>query len=95
MDLSESMKVINGKGKKYDECGKIVKHFTFDEFWVPVIKMFIADLNCIIKNSPPVQKAMCVYRGVQDDYYLHGKEGHFYKNNAFVSTSLNPESTYT
>jgi len=58
-------------------------------FWLKAVEMYVQDLERVIRNSPPIEKQMIVYRGVRSDYYLKGKQGNVYKTNAFVSTSLN------
>jgi hypothetical protein len=59
-------------------------------FWIDVMDLFTDDLKRIIDKSPPVTKTLTLYRGVKDDYFLNGKNKKYYKNNTFVSCSLNP-----
>lgn len=67
----------------------IGKYLSFTDFWQHVIIRYIKDLDNIIQNAPPLTKPLIVYRGVRNDYYLKGKEGHVYTTNSFVSTSVN------
>lgn len=89
--LSEWLKYIKGKdkSKSYPILLKIQKYFPY-LFWKDVMEEFKKDLKRIIDKSPPVTTQFTIYRGVKDDYFLKGKNKHYYKNNTFVSCSLNP-----
>jgi hypothetical protein len=58
-------------------------------FWKRVIKRYSKELQGVIQRAPRVKKTIVVYRGVKNDYYLQGTDGHYYVNKGFVSTSLN------
>lgn len=68
---------------------KIQVYFPYD-FWIHVMEQFKTDLHRIIDNSPPVTETITIYRGVNKDYFLNGEKNQYYKNNTFVSCSLNP-----
>lgn len=70
---------------KYLELSKISPSFSIEDFWVPVIHMFIADLNRIIQASPPLKNKMTVYRGVRSKHVVNGD---VFQNKAFISTSM-------
>lgn len=74
---------------KYLILYKVSRFLSFSEFWQPVIRNYIRDLDGIIDNAPAVRTPTIVYRGVKDDYFLKGRDGHVYRNNSFSSTSLN------
>ena len=56
------------------------------EFWFDVIKIFIDDLDRIIRQSPPTQTKMILFRGAASKYYK--TDSNKYVNNTFMSTSL-------
>ena len=67
----------------------IIAHlYLSDSFLKKLLTRFGSDLQNIIENAPKVKKTMVLYRGVKTDYYLKGKEGHYYTNNGFASTSV-------
>jgi hypothetical protein len=55
-------------------------------FWIDVVKMFVTDLDRIIKQSPPVESTMVVFRGATSKYYKTSTN--MYVNNTFMSTSF-------
>lgn len=80
----------------------IGKHLSM-YFWKRVIQRFSSELQEILRKAPKPQKMMYVYRGVKDDYYLQGtknankvylKGKTFYRNDGFVSTSLDVDKAY-
>ena len=77
---------------KYAILYHIGRYLSFSKFWQRVIVRYISDLDRIIDDSPPLRKPLVVYRGVKHDYYLKGKEGHVYRTDSFVSTSVNLSS---
>ena len=77
------------KSDAYNILLHIQQHFPYS-FWVKVMDLFTSDLKRIINGSPPVTETLTIYRGVKDDYFLNGSKDKFYKNNTFVSCSLNP-----
>lgn len=77
------------KSEAYPILLNIQEYFPYT-FWVEVMDLFTEDLKRIIDKSPPVTKTLTIYRGVKDDYFLNGKNKKYYKNNTFVSCSLNP-----
>jgi hypothetical protein len=66
----------------------ILGDYLSDSFLRKLLDRFGSDLQHIIDNAPPIKKLMVLYRGVKTDYYLKGKEGHYYKSDGFVSTSV-------
>ena len=72
---------------KYSFIIPLWGYLTYDAC-MQVIKMFIDDLARIIDASPMMTKSTILYRGVSTDYYLKGAVKGIYKNNGFVSTSL-------
>jgi hypothetical protein len=59
-------------------------------FWKTCAELYAERLNAIIRGSPPVTKAMTVYRGQNTDYFLKGSKAGQYANPCFTSTSLSP-----
>lgn len=72
---------------KYSVLVPLWGYLTHDA-WMQIIKMFIDDITRIIAASPMISKPTILYRGVSSDYYLKGAVKGIYKNNGFVSTSL-------
>lgn len=77
------------KSDAYPIILHIQEYFPYT-FWIKVMDLFTSDLKRIIDESPPVTKTLTIYRGVKDDYFLNGSKNKYYKNNTFVSCSLNP-----
>lgn len=94
-DISKWIKdcLTRGLANAYPTFTKIMQYLPF-EFWKSVMGMYKDDLKRIIEHAPAVRKEMVVYRGVTDDYFLKGAKNLYYKNTAFVSTSLNPIHSY-
>lgn len=82
------------KSDAYNILLHIQEYFPYS-FWVQVMDLFASDLKRIIDGSPPLTKTLTIYRGVKDDYFLKGSKDKFYKNNTFVSCSLNPYHSLT
>jgi hypothetical protein len=61
-----------------------------DVFWERCVDRYIKRLNAIIRGSPPVTRAMTVYRGQITDYFLKKSKAGQYSNPCFTSTSLSP-----
>jgi hypothetical protein len=59
-----------------------------DEVFINLINKFISDVERIILKAPTIRKNMIVYRGVRGDFYLRGAHDGIYKNQGFISTSL-------
>jgi len=55
-------------------------------FWFDVIRIFVDDLDRIIKQSPPIKSTMVVFRGATSKYYK--TDSNQYVNNTFMSTSF-------
>lgn len=72
---------------KYVIILSLWEHMKFS-FVEKCVQMFIKDLQYIFRNAPPLKNEMTVFRGVKDDYYLRGSKNGFYKNNGFISTSM-------
>ena len=85
------------KGKKPKECYnlflKIMKSFPYT-FITQAFELFKDDLSRIIKDSPPLEKELVIYRGVKDDYFMRGAKNKYYTNKTFVSCSLDPNHAY-
>jgi hypothetical protein len=69
-----------------------------DNFVKKILNIAIKTLQKIILNSPKVSKKMKVFRAIanyrlNEDSTLAGKNGIYYKNKRFVSTSLDPNSS--
>jgi hypothetical protein len=58
-------------------------------FWFDVIGDFVEDLDRIIRESPPIESPMVVFRGAKTKYYK--TSSNLYVNNTFMSTSFNYE----
>lgn len=56
--------------------------------YIKVIELFIDDITRIIDAAPLTTKPTILYRGVSTDYYLKGAVKGIYRNNGFVSSSL-------
>ncbi len=69
-------------------CRDIAVEFKFTKAFVDeLMKQGIADLNRIIDNSPVIEHEMVVFHGCKDDF-IHPKRGMLYKNQGFVSTTM-------
>lgn len=77
------------KTDAYMICMQVQKYISYN-FWIRVMESFKQDLHNIIQNSPPLNKELVLYRGVKNDYFLKGKDKHYYKHDTFVSCSLDP-----
>jgi hypothetical protein len=77
------------KTDAYLICMQVQKYVSYD-FWIRIMESFKKDLHNIIQNSPPLKKELVLYRGVRNDYFLKGKDKHYYKHETFVSCSLDP-----
>jgi hypothetical protein len=58
------------------------------DFWIKNVALFCNSLDKIIKNSPPIEKKMIVFRGAKDKYWKK-ENSDLYQNNTFMSTSFN------
>lgn len=85
------------RGKKASECYKlflrIMKSFPYS-FMKQAMELFKDDLSRIIKDSPPLEKELVIYRGVKDDYFMRDAKDKYYTNKTFVSCSLDPSHAY-
>jgi hypothetical protein len=89
---------INNLATSYFYIMKMAPYLTID-FWKKCIQRFCDDLQRIIDGAPKLKKQMIVYRGVKNDYYLKhdvAKLKHIkvYKNDGFVSTSINVQKSF-
>lgn len=71
----------------YDMLLDIADCFSVD-FWIKNVALFCDSLDRIIKNSPPIEKKMIVFRGAKDKYWKK-ENSDLYHNNTFMSTSFN------
>ncbi len=68
---------------------KLCEYAPFNKQFVKeVIEQYNDDLNRIIENSPALEQAMVVYRGVKKAF-IPPSEGKLYNNCGFLSTSFN------
>jgi len=67
----------------------LVARILKEEIIIKAIDKLILKLNEIIKNSPPTEKKMIVYRGDKTDtYFKNDTKNKFFKNKGFISTTL-------
>ena len=78
--------------EKYDSFIEIIQKLSITEFYLNIIKKYTIDFIKIVKNAPPLQQKLIVYRGVQSDYYTDyiNKSNHICYIPACMSTSLDP-----
>lgn len=77
----------------YDKIVAIMHSFPYS-FMKDVMELFQKDLSRIIQSSPPLEKELVVYRGVADDYFMRNSKNKYYKNETFLSCSLDPYHSY-
>jgi hypothetical protein len=86
--IENFIKSVTNNAKEIDVYNLIVKNkkLLSVDFWIDVVKKFTKDLDRIIKESPPVETTMIVFRGAQNKYYK--TSSNLYVNNTFMSTSF-------
>lgn len=76
--------------EKYMIMVDVMKHFSYERFWISVLELYRDSLQDIIKRAPATTKRMMLYRGVQTDFYLKDymdKRNSIFVAKGFVSTS--------
>lgn len=93
--VSEWLEWCKGQNAKecYDKIVTIMHSFPYS-FMLEVMELFQKDLSRIIQSSPPLDKELVVYRGVGDDYFMKNAKNQYYKNETFLSCSLDPYHSY-
>ncbi len=82
----------DGKSKNIEELYVFItsrlRKFS-PSFYKDAVKLYVEDINRIIKNSPPTKKEMVVFRGAKDKYFYSDKSNTKFINTTFMSTSFN------